>query len=229
MVDSLGRRIAIYDPSTNTTVYARSESKYNPDTNKRVALTSAGACHGDTKDWAYWPSQGRTPRFGRGIQWIRTEWLIHNQVGDYKNIHWYQSSWKAGTQVAIKAGTFIFTTYLKLESGAVEPDKGGVAAVYLVEGVLPYFANVVSNMGSGKKFKIAGYSLQGLAFVSQLLVEKAVTNPTFWERMGERVQNFVIGFAIDRLGQGMGQILDVTAVGWQDFSDGSHHGCFEFD
>lgn len=229
MVDSLGRRVAIYDPVTGTTVSASSESRSDPGTDKQVAMTAA-ACQGDTSNWAYLP-HSRTPRFGRGIQWILAEWLIHNQVGDYKNIHWYQSVWKSGTQVAIKGGTFIFTTYLKLQSGAVEPDKGGLAAVYLLETALPYFANVISNMGGrhSKDFKIAGYSLSGVAFVSQLLAEKAVTNPTFLERMGARIKNFVIGFVIDRLGQGLGQMLDVTAVGWQDFSDGSHLGCFKFD
>lgn len=228
MVDSQGQRIAIYDPATGTIVYARSESKGSPDMDKRVAMTSAGACRDDKDDWAYLPSRARSPRFGRGIQWILTEWLIHNQTGDYKNIHWYQSAWKASTQVAIKAGTFIFTTYIKLQSGAVAPNKGGEAVVYLLEGVLPYFGNVLVNMGD-HKHKVAGYSLSGTAFVATFLFEKSAGGATWKAKLGHMAGNAVLGFVIDRTGSGLAQMLDITAVGWQDFSDGSHHGCFKFD
>ncbi len=247
MLDSLGRRIAIWDPATRTVVLARSESKAASwanrempptshgknasDSNRPLPWTKAGACQDDDKDWAYNVSRHRTHRFGRGIQWIITEMLLHNQVGDYKNIHWYQSVWKSGTQVTIKAGTFIFTTYLKMQCGAIAPKSEKIAAeFYLVETVLPYLGNVVGHdMGSGKGWKIGGYSLQGIAFVASFLVEKGATNPTWKGWIARSIGNFVLGFMIDRMGQGFGQMIDVEAVGWQDFSDSSHHGCFRFD
>ncbi|MDP2876872.1 MAG: hypothetical protein Q8O00_11855, partial [Holophaga sp.] len=247
MLDSSGKRVAIWDPATRTVVLARSQSKTaswpNQETftttngksasgfNRPMPWTKSGACQDDKHNWAHGPSRVRTPRFGRGIQWILTEMLLHNQVGDYKNIHWYQSAWKAGTQVTIKAGTFIFTTYLKIQFGAIAPkDKTTAATFYLFETVLPYLGNVsCHNMGDGKGWKIAGYSLQGIGFVGTFFVEKGATNPTWEGRVATSIGNAVLGFMIDRTGQGFGQMLDVEAVGWQDFSDSSHHGCFQFD
>ena len=237
----------IWDPASGKVVLARSESKTEswpnretpstaktknaPGLDKPRFWTKSGACQHDKNNWAYDPSRVRTPRFGRGIQWILTEMLLHNQVGDYKNIHWRESIWKAGTQVTIKAGTFIFTTYLKMQFGAIAPkDKNKMAVFYLFETVLPYLGNVsCHNMGDGKGWKIAGYSLQGIGFVGTFFVEKGATNPTWEGRVATNIGNAVLGFMIDRVGQGFGQMLDVEAVGWQDFSDGSHHGCFQFD
>jgi hypothetical protein len=95
MVDGAGRKVAIIDPASGAVVPAC--EKFSQEAMaKTVLMTKSGACRDDRGHWAYYPSRIRTARFGRGIQWILTEWFLHNQVGDYKNIHWYQNAWKSG-------------------------------------------------------------------------------------------------------------------------------------
>jgi hypothetical protein len=38
----------------------------------------------------------------------------------------------------------------------------------------------------------------------------------------------VTGFLVDRVTDAAAQMVDVSATGWQDISDRSHYGCFQF-
>lgn len=237
MVDSSGRRIAIYDPASGAIVIAGSQSRLAPGVGKQVAMTKAGACSGNSGNWAYQPSRVRTPRFGRGIQFILTEWLIHNQVGDYKNIHWYQSVWKSGVQVAVKGAKYVAATYLKVQVGSIklpkDPDERDKKKKQLavLKVFLPLVKDAVMKLNG---IKIAGYSLPIPVSVGNFLSGSGSafgsSNTTFdyWLLL-ELGSGDGKGFFIDRMTDAAAQMLDVTIVGWQDISDRSHYGCFEFD
>lgn len=108
MLDAAGNRVAIRDPGSGKLILAEEPGPAEPSV--QPLWTKSGACKDGEGDWAYWPSRVRTGNFGRGINWILTESLLHNQVGDYKNIRWYQSLWKSSAQVAIKSGMWVVKT-----------------------------------------------------------------------------------------------------------------------
>ncbi len=120
MLDADGNHVAIRDPASGNLRIAGDRSKFDyADPRRNQPLwTKSGACQDKKSDWAYWPSRVRTGKFGRGINWILTESMLHNQVGDYKNIRWYDSYWKSSAQVGIKSGMWVVKNYLKIQLGA---------------------------------------------------------------------------------------------------------------
>ncbi|MBS1187444.1 MAG: hypothetical protein H6R04_1462 [Burkholderiaceae bacterium] len=238
MFDASGNRVAIRDPATGNlilggeagVVAANAASAVQP-----MKWTKAGACLDDKSDWAYWPSRARTGQFGRGINWIATEMLLHNQVADYKNIHWYQSLEKSAIQVAVKGGMWVLANYLKVQWGAAGkmPDNSDYVLLYIYEVALPTIHELLSDSSGthGKTVDIAGYSYQIDAKVIRFFLEAKLyaKNATFMQKTKAVVGGVVLGFIIDRVSDGVGQSLDTTLTGWQDYSDGSHKGCFKFD
>ncbi|MBE0597471.1 MAG: hypothetical protein IH614_09395 [Desulfuromonadales bacterium] len=230
MLDAAGRRVAIVDPASGALVLAEEPSKLPVGAlSVQPAWTKGGACQGDRGNWAYWPSRVRTGNFGRGINWIITESFLHNQVGDYKNIHWYQSGWKAAAQVAIKSGMWVVKNYLQAQfaGAAVPAKKSDYALYYIMEVLAPYMASYLGNgKGGGRSFKIAGYGFEVPKVIPEFwrTASKAPKNETFAQKIG----NQALSFLIDKVTDGVGQTLDVTVTGWQDYSDASHYGCFAF-
>lgn len=232
MFDAAGSRVALPDPVSGATMLAGEPRAASAAPGGLLKLTKAGSCQDKSSGWSYYPAKVQTGRFGRGINWILPEILIHNQVGDYKNIHWYQSAWKASAQVAIKSGMWIVKQYLQVQfANAKVPPKDdrkySYALFYLLEVVMPYMTNFISDgHGGGKTFHIAGWSHRVDARVIRMMAGGASHNadPTFAQKVGYAT----MGFLIERVTDGVGQSLDVTVTGWQDYSDGSHYGCFEF-
>ncbi len=226
MVDGDGRKVAIVDPVSGAVIPAC--EKFNRQAMaKTVLMTKGGACRDDSGHWAYEPSRVRTARFGRGIQWILTEWLLHDQVGDYKNIHWYQSAWKSGAQVAVKGAKYVIATYLKIQVGAITLKEGETKKVACLKSLLPLIKDIVLKMHG---LKIAGYHLSipgnvGVFFEGS---GSGFGNSTFDYNLASDLSQGVKGFLVDRVTDAAAQMLDMTITGWQDISDRSHYGCFEF-
>lgn len=242
MLDAAGNRVAIRDPASGNLVMAEERSKFDAVDFVEIQplWTKSGACQGHKGDWAYWPSRVRTGNFGRGINWILTESLLHNQVGDYKNIRWYQSFWKANAQTAIKSGMWLVKNYLKVQLGGAGASKykSDYVIYYILEVLYPMlFQGLAEDTGHGdgrgavgKSFKIAGYGFRVSSLVLRFFWEASLysKDQTFAAKAGTVVKGAAIGFIIDRVADGLGQTLDVTVTGWQDYSDSSHYGCFDF-
>ncbi len=156
-----------------------------------------------------------TGRFGRGIRLCLGEWALRDQVGDYWNIHWYQSAWKAAAQTAIKAGGYLLrgVVLFYLGSGEVLPRLMVAAAA---EGGA-YIGDVVGHLTHSK---VAGYSIRGYGAYVAFVWERTFMDWGLIKSSATLVESFVA----DRVVDGLAQMLEVTAVGWQDYSHGSH-GC----
>lgn len=249
MLDTAGNRMAIRDPASGKVLMAEEPDPHSGSQEPSVQpmWTKSGACKGNKGDWAYWPSRVRTGNFGRGINWILTESLLHNQVGDYKNIRWYQSLWKSSAQVAIKSGMWVVKNYLKVQLGGagMSQTKYDYALYFILEEVFPMLLRgLAEDVGklsndsghgdigniAGKSFKIAGYGFQVSSRVLRFFWEASLysKDQTFAGKAGTVIKGAAIGFMIDRVADGLGQTLDVTVTGWQDYSDSSHYGCFAF-
>lgn len=161
-----------------------------------------------------------TGRFGRGIKLCLAEWALRSQVGDYWNIHWSQSPGKAAAQTAIKAGAYVLRGLAYVYMGTGET-KFLLKLAAAKEGPA-YAANVATNL-TGKS--VAGHSISfaGGQFYKVLLaayVQRAVVT---------KEPNVVASFAIDKVVDGLAQMAEVEAVGWQDYSSDSHCKCgFEY-
>lgn len=230
MVDGNGLKVAIVDPISGAIVPA-CEKIDEKSVAKVVLFTNSGACKNEKNGWAYYPSRARTPRFGRGIQFILTEWLLHNQVGDYKNIHLYQSVSKSSFQVLVKGTKFVASTYFKIQFGAIYVPKqqGATLAVYMVNAFFPLLGDMTAKSTG---LEIAGVAFSMPAYVVNFFLDMAsagVSNATFGDKLAAGVKGAFVGFLIDKITDAVAQILDVEVTGWQDISDGSHHGCFKFD
>jgi len=239
MVDGTGRKVAIVDPVSGAVIPAC--EKFNQQAlAKTVLMTKAGACKDDKGHWAYWPSRYRTPRFGRGIQWIYTECLLHDQVGDYKNIHWYQSAWKSGVQIAVRGAKIGLNTYLKIEIGAIslKNDDGTDKKKSLIyaKKLLPLLGTIVMKMNG---MTIAGYKVDIPPVIGDFLAstsnyptdsgsDSIFGNATIDYNLLMELTDGANSFFIDRMTDAVAQMLDVTIAGRQDISDRSHYGCFEF-
>uniref|UniRef100_C6E0X6 Lipoprotein n=1 Tax=Geobacter sp. (strain M21) TaxID=443144 RepID=C6E0X6_GEOSM len=232
MVDANGRKVAIVHPVSGAVVPA-CEKFDQQALAKTVLMTKSGACRDNRGNWAYTPSRIRTERFGRGIQWILTEWFLHNQVGDYKNIHWYQNSWKSGVQVAVKGAKYVFATYLKIQLGAIKPKADEKRSTYYIKSLLPLIKDVVMKMNG---MNVAGYRLSIPSSVGNFLTraggysgsDSAFGNATFDTQLALELRQGITGFLVDRVTDAAAQMVDVSATGWQDISDRSHYGCFQF-
>ncbi len=232
MVDGTGRKVSIIDPASGAVVPA-CEKFSQAVMAKTVLMTKSGACRDDRGHWAYYPSRIRTERFGRGIQWILTEWFLHNQVGDYKNIHWYQNAWKSGVQVAVKGAKYVFATYLKIQLGAIKPKADEKRSTYYIKSLLPLVKDVVMKMNG---MNVAGYRVSIPSTVGNFLSGAggysgsggAFGNSTFDTQLALEMRQGATGFLVDRLTDAAAQMVDVSATGWQDISDRSHYGCFQF-
>jgi hypothetical protein len=184
---------------------------------ERLASRSAGGLTAafarcDAKPW----SDMCTARFGRGIRLCMGDWAIRDQVGDYWNIHWTQSAKKAAAQVAIKAGGYILRGVVTfyMGSGAVLPRL----MVAIASEGSAYLGDVVSHLTGSK---VAGYSIHGYGAYVAFVWERAFMN---WDLIKSSA-TFVESFVADRVVDGLAQMLEVTAVGWQDYSDGSRGMC----
>lgn len=240
MVDGNGQKVAIVNPANGSIIPAC--EKFNQTAMaKTVLMTKSGACKDNKDHWSYYPSRLQTSRFGRGIQWIFTEWLLHDQVGDYKNIHWYQSAWKAGVQVAVKGAKIGLATYLKIQIGAIkvknEDGTDKKKSLIYAKAFLPLLADIVMKMDG---IHIAGYKLHIPHSIGDFFArtssffpgsagdDTVFGNPTFDFNLLSDLSGGVKGFLVDRVTDAAAQMADVTVVGWQDISDRSHYGCFEF-
>ena len=228
--DESGTRVAILDPASGMVIQA-CEGAGAPAAAK---FTEAGACHDDQGNWAYWPSRARTPRFFTS-QLILTEMLMHGQVADYWGIQWYQDGWKAAGQVVIRGAGFLISTYLKIQTGQLPSiaDLDQAMAlrigVYFVNTFLPTVINAA--LRPDTEIGIAGYSLKIPIWVSNFalgLASAAADNPTFLQWAAGAFKGTIISFAIDLLTSTVGQLADSVFFGWQDWSNGSHPGCFNF-
>ncbi|MFH7321277.1 hypothetical protein ACHHRT_11805 [Desulfurivibrio sp. D14AmB] len=154
-------------------------------------------------------------RFGRGNRVCLSEWVIHNQVGDYWNIHWYQSAGKAATQTAIKAGAYVVRAVVSYYVG------GRAWSGPLLE-MLTYAGDVIDH---ALNTKIAGHSIGGAKVVGAVVYEGVTKLKT----IGPDLKAAGIMFAFDKVVDMAAQIGEVQAVGWQDYSHGSHCACgFQF-
>lgn len=156
-----------------------------------------------------------TGRFGRGNRICMSEWVVHNQVGDYWNIHWYQDGWKSGKQTAIKAGAYALRA-------VVSYYVGGRKWVGPILEIMSWAANVIDNASNTK---IAGYSLTFLKTTGAVIHE---FNTNFKD-LGPDLKKAGIQFAFDAVVDMGAQIAEVEVTGWQDYSNGSHCVChFQF-
>lgn len=159
---------------------------------------------------------GCTGRFGRGNRICMSEWIVHNQVGDYWNIHWYQHAWKASEQRLIKTGAYAVRATISFY-------LGGRSWVGPLLEMLTFAGDVIDKASNTK---IAGYSLSGAKAVGGVVKEVA----THFKDIGKDVENAGIGFAFDMAVDMFAQIAQVQATGWQDYSHDSHCVCgFQFN
>ena len=159
---------------------------------------------------------GCTGRFGRGNRICMSEWIVHNQVGDYWNIHWYQHAWKASEQRLIKTGAYAVRA-------AISFYLGGRSWVGPLLEMLTFAGDVIDKASNTK---IAGYSLSGAKAVGGVVKEVA----THFKDIGKDVKNAGLGFAFDMAVDMFAQIAQVQATGWQDYSHDSHCVCgFQFN
>jgi hypothetical protein len=156
-----------------------------------------------------------TGRFGRGNRICMSEWIVHNQVGDYWNIRWYQNGWKSAQQSTIKGAAYVVRA-------AVSFYLGGRAWTGPMLELLSYAGDVIDKT-SGTK--IAGHSLTGMKAVGAVVKEVM----TKFKDIGTDVKNAGIGFAFDMAVDLAAQIVQVQVTGWQDYSQDSHCVCgFQF-
>lgn len=156
-----------------------------------------------------------TAKFGRGNRVCMSEWIIHNQVGDYWNIHWTQNAWKSAKQRIVKTSAYAIRA-------AMSYYVGGRSWVGPMLEMLTYAGDVIDKASSTK---IAGYSVIGIKSVGGV-VKEVVTN---FKDFGEDVKNAGIMFAFDMAVDMFAQIVEVQVTGWQDYSHDSHCVCdFEF-
>lgn len=159
---------------------------------------------------------GCTGRFGRGNRICMSEWIVHNQVGDYWNIHWYQHAWKASEQRIIKTGAYAVRA-------AISFYLGGRSWVGPLLESLDYAADVIDKASNTR---IAGYSLTSAKAAGFVIREVA----TKFKNFGKNLKDAGIGFAFDRAVDMFAQIAQVQATGWQDYSYDSHCVCgFQFN
>lgn len=161
-----------------------------------------------------------TKRFGRGIRLCLAEWAIRSQVGDYWNIHLWQDAGKSAMQSAIKAGAYVLRGAIYVYMGSGET-KFLVRLAAEKEGVA-YAADVATNF-TGKK--VAGQSIKtARGGVYDLLVQAYKNSGVV-----TKTQPVAAGFVIDKVIDGLAQMAEVQATGWQDYSSDSHCKCgFEY-
>lgn len=156
-----------------------------------------------------------TSKFGRGNRVCMSEWIIHNQVGDYWNIHWTQNAWNCSKQRLIKTSAYVIRA-------AMSYYVGGRSWVGPMLEMLTFAGDVIDKASSTR---IAGYSVIGIKAVGGV-VKEVVTN---FKDFGEDVKNAGIMFGFDMAVDMFAQIVEVQVTGWQDYSHDSHCVCdFEF-
>jgi hypothetical protein len=164
----------------------------------------------------FW-GQACSSRFGRGIRICLTEWGIHNQVGDYWNIHWTQSPSRAAEQTGITAVAYIAKGVAQVVLG-----ETSLVIVAITQGTA-YVAELATKL---TKKSLAGYSIKytvgGMISFFKWLCQNSDTVIKSGSTM---VATFVIGRIVD----GLAQMAQIEATSWQDYSHTSKCACdFEF-
>ncbi len=139
----------------------------------------------------------------------------------------------------MNAAGFIINTAIKLAAGQlpVVDDFGQEAAlrigVYFVNAFLPSLIDAsFRGADGGAQFEIAGMVVQIPLEVMNFalgLAKASAADPTFIAKLAGFMKGFIIGFAIDRLTSTGMQVIDSMLFEWQDYSDASHEGCFNFN
>jgi hypothetical protein len=179
-----------------------------------VGASELGPC--DSERWSGYC----TERFGGGIRLCLGEWAFRNQVGDYWNIHLWQSPGKSAAQSAIKAAAYVLRglAYVYMGSG----DTRVLIILASVSEGSAYIQDLVANLTGSQ---VAGYSIRGVGFgLTKALV-------IAWRSCAllEKDPNLLASFTVDRVIDALAQMAEVEAVGWQDYSNASHCKCkFEF-
>ncbi len=158
-----------------------------------------------------------TSRFGRGIRICLTEWGIHNQVGDYWNIHWWQDSSRAAEQSAITAVAYILKGVAQVLLG-----ESSLMVVVITQGA-DWAVKIADDL---TKKKIAGYCISSAADHLKKYFQVAdEESETLLTEGSKLVAEFVIARVVD----GLAQMAQVEATSWQDYSNNSKCACdFEF-
>ncbi len=158
-----------------------------------------------------------TSRFGRGLRICLTEWGIHNQVGDYWNIHWWQDSSKAAEQVAITAVAYVLKGIAQVLLG-----ESSLMVVVITQGA-DWAVKVADDL---TKTKVAGYCISSVA--NRLKKYFAVAKEEE-ETLTTTGAKLLADFLIARVVDGLAQMAQVEATSWQDYSNNSKCACdFEF-
>jgi hypothetical protein len=154
-------------------------------------------------------------RFGRVNRVCMSEWLIHNQLGDYWNIHWGQSPWKSSTQSVIKAGAYVVRAVVSYCVGGRPWSGPALESMTYLGNVLDHALNT----------RIAGHSVTRIKTIGAVAYEAKTKLKT----IGPDLKNAGIMFAFDKVVDLAAQVGQVEAVGWQDYANGSHCACgFKF-
>jgi len=166
----------------------------------------------------WWCNNGGlcSKRFGRGIRVCLSEIVIHNQVGDYWNVRWYQDAGKASVQTTIRGAAYVIRAAAAFYTGGMNWSGPAIEMATLA-------ADVIDKISNDKK--IAGWSLKavgGSAGAFRLAKQMPADRIKSIKSAG---YSFAIGMIVDLFAQA----VQVTAVGWQDYADGSHCACgFQF-
>lgn len=167
--------------------------------------TTKGFCN--SSPW----NQLRTPRFGRGIRLSLTEWAIHGQVADHWNIHWYQRPGAALTQSAISDAAYLVK--IVAQQTLVGGSWWGFAASS---------ASLAYKYASKFDISIAGHKMGG--DTNSRMGDLIVALIRF-ATLSDSVKKYAQSIAISQTVEGVAQIIQTQATGWQDYYSGSHKVC----
>jgi len=156
-------------------------------------------------------NQLRTPRFGRGIRLSLTEWAIHGQVADYWNIHWYQRPGSALAQSAISDAAYLVK--IVAQQTLVGGSWWGFAASS---------ASLAYKYASKFDISIAGYRMGG---TTNSRMGDLIVALIRFATISDSVKKYAQSIAISQTVEGVAQIIQTQATGWQDYYSGSHKVC----
>ncbi|QAR32418.1 hypothetical protein EP073_03085 [Geovibrio thiophilus] len=153
----------------------------------------------------------RTPRFGRGIRLAVSEWAVHGQVADHWNIHWYQRPGSALAQSAISDAAYLIK--LIAQDTLVGGSWWGFA-----------FASAGQAYKYASKFNIsvAGHKMGG---DTNSRIGDLIVALIRYGTMASSVKQYLTSIGISETVDGIAQMIQTQATGWQDYYSGSHKVC----